>query len=790
MENLITETNILDEAKECFLTYAEEVLTDRAIPSAEDGLLSVQRKILWTMEEVLKMNNSGKTKKSASIVGSTLASSYFHGDASCYGALCKMSQEYLMRYPLIQGQGSLGSQEDNDLRASARYTEAKPSKYADLMFLDYKKKVVPEKETYNGEYMEPVMLPALFPNALVNGREAIGISMAHNSMPNNLTEVCNGIINYIKKNGNITIEELMEDIKGPDFPLGGTIINKKDIKRAYETGKSTVSLKVRGDYVIEDNNIIFTSIPYRTYRNKIKEEINKNIEELDKYIDDFNDESNVGENRLIFTVKDGNNIKTALNKIFKLTSLQTTISFNMNFIVNGTPKLCSLKDLVSEYVKHQESVLLKATEYDKEKAATRLHVIIGLLASIDKIDEVIALIKSSANKTEARNNLINLLAIDSVQADAILDMKLSRLTRIDKTELIEEKKAKELIILECNKIISDKSHRDSIMIKKIEDMRDKYGDARRTKLEDIKIEPEEKEKIEVEPEKCVVVLTKNGGVKRIPSASFRQQSRNSKGTKMQEDAISAIIRTNTVDYLMIFTNRGKMYRLLVDKIPNGTNTSRPTPVSALVDMEIGEKPQVIYSIYKDTDAKYVVFVTKKGIIKKSKLEDFASLKNKKGTSVISFVDNDSLASVFLANEENVIIATENGMGIQFSLNDVSATGKAARGVKGINLKEEDFVAAALSVHDENDDLAIFFENGKGKRILLKEIPKQNRAGKGLKLGSGDKVAAISLVNDKDNILVSGFTNSLYVSAKEIPVFGRTAGGNAIIKGNISTVSKV
>jgi DNA gyrase subunit A len=420
----ITEIDILEESKDNFLTYAEEVLTDRAIPSAEDGLLSAQRKILWTMEDHLKMNSRSKTKKCNAIVGSTLATSYFHGDASCYGVLCKMSQDFLMRYPLIEGQGSLGTQESNDMVASSRYTEARPSKFADLMMNDFKKKVVPEKETYNNEYMEPIVLPAMFPNALCNGRQAIGISMAHNSQPNNLTEVCNAIIKYIQNDG-LTIDELLEVMPGPDFPLAGTVINKKDIRAAFATGKSSVSLKVRGDYEIKDDEIIFTTIPYRTYRNKIKEQIEKNADELEKFIDDFNDESNLGKNKLIFHVKKGIAPEKALLKIFALTDLQTTVSYNMNYIVNGTPKLCSMIDLIKEYITHQTDVLLKATEFDKEKAEARKHVLEGLLVAIEDIDTAIELIKSSNDKNEAEQKLINHFKITSIQAKAILDMKLA-----------------------------------------------------------------------------------------------------------------------------------------------------------------------------------------------------------------------------------------------------------------------------------------------------------------------------------------------------------------------------
>ena len=433
MSDYITEVDILDESKECFLTYASEVLTDRAIPAAEDGLLSAQRKILWTMEDYLKMDSGSKTKKCNAIVGSTLATSYYHGDASCYGVLCKMSQKYLMRYPLITGQGSLGTQENNDMVASSRYTEAKPSEFADLMMLDYKKKPVPTKETYNGEYMEPVVLPSLFPNALCNGRQAIGISMAHSSAPHNLSEVCDAIIAYIE-NPKLTIDNIMEHIKGPDFPLGGTVINKKDIKAALATGKSSVSLKVRGNYTIDGNKIIFTSIPYRTYRNKIKEQLEKNIDEFESCLDDFCDESNIGENRLVFYSK---NTKTLLNKLFKFTDLQTTISYNMNFIVNGTPKLCSIKDLLKAYVDHQNNIIKNIAKTDLEKAKSKEHLLEGMIVATKDINTAIELIKGSDNKDIARRKLMEHFKVSEVQANAILDMKLSRLTKLDKDDLLK-----------------------------------------------------------------------------------------------------------------------------------------------------------------------------------------------------------------------------------------------------------------------------------------------------------------------------------------------------------------
>ena len=795
-ENFITEVDLTEESRECFLTYASEVLTDRAIPSVEDGLLSAQRKILWTMEDFLKMDSKSKTKKCNAIVGSTLATSYFHGDASCYGVLCKMAQEFLMRYPLIAGQGSLGTQESNDMVASSRYTEAKPSKYADLMMNDFKKKVVPEKETYNGEYMEPVVLPSSFPNALCNGRQAIGISMAHNSAPHNLTEVCNAAIHFIEKNGEISLDELMQDIPGPDFPLGGTIINQKDVRTAYGTGKSSTSLKIRGDYEIKGNQIIFTTIPYRTYRNKIKEQITENIEELESVIVDFEDESSVGENKLIFTVKDVASIGTALNKLFALTDLQTTLSFNMNFIVNGTPQLCNLHSLIKYYVQHQENVLLAATAYDKAKAEHRLHILNGLIAAIDQIDKVIALIRASESKSDARLGLMKMLSVDEVQADAILDMKLAKLTRIDKNELLQEKKEKEDLIEELTKIIENKEYRNSLLIKQITTLKNSYGDARRTKLLNIETASKEDKEIEfVEPEQCVVIMSENGLIKRVPSSNFRVQKRNGKGVKTQDDIVNAVIRTNTVDSLMIFTNKGKMYRLLVNDIPVGTNLSKGTPVSTLIEMESGEIPSTIYSIYRDTEAKYVLFVTKNGIVKKTSLEEYIKTKKKNGIVAISLKEGDELAAVSLVKDEDLILVTEMGMGIKFNSAEVSATSRATTGVKGIALAEEDKVVAALAIRDIKDKLAIFSANGLGKKIDLKELPVQKRAGKGLMCykptDATGNITAATLIADEDNILVIGNKKSICISAAEVPELGRASIGNQIIKEEkIKVVNKI
>lgn len=782
--SLITEVDILDEAKDNFLTYAEEVLTDRAIPAAEDGLLSAQRKILWTMEDYLKMDNKSKTKKCNAIIGSTLATSYFHGDIACYGVLRKMAQEFLMRYPLVTGQGQLGTQENNDMFSSSRYTEAKPSKFTDLMMNDFNKNVVPTKETYNGEFQEPIILPSLFPNAICNGRQAIGISMAHNSAPHNLTEVCNAAIALIEK-GELTIDEVLSYIPGPDFPLGGTVLNIKDVRTAFASGKSNISLKIQGDYEIDGQDIVFTSIPYRTYRNKIKEQIEKNIDVLSELINDFDDESNIGQNKLVFHVKDGVSVSKALNKLFLLTDLQSTLSYNMNYIVNGTPKLCSMVDLLHAYVDHQEEVLVNATTFDKEKAEARAHILEGLIAAVDKIDEVIALIKQSAGRTDARIKLMDFLSVDEVQANAILDMKLGKLTRIDKEELVNELKEKKEFIAKCIEILTDKEVRNKVLISKITQLRDTYGDARRTKLLNTDIPKQEKEVVVVEPKDCVVVVTKKNTIKRIDAKNFKAQKRNTTGVKTG-DIVLFSQKTNTQDTLMVFSSKGKMYRVLVDNIPEGTNASNGTPISTLIEFENGEKPMAFTTMTRDTDKKFIFFATKNGTIKKVPLDEYDKMK-RTGIIAISFKDGDELADVTFINQEQMLLVTKNGMAIRFGTAEMPISSRTAQGVKGMKLNDGDSVIAALPIVDPTDYLAIVSKNGLGKKMQIDELTLQNRGGKGL-LCYKEEIAGAEIIKESDNLLINGDKSSIVISGKDIPTLGRVSMGNIMLKNNEQVIS--
>lgn len=766
---MIKEVDILEEAKDNFLTYSSEVLTDRAIPSAEDGLLSAQRKILWTMEDYLKMNKGSKTKKCNAIVGSTLMTSYFHGDQSCYGVLCKMSQDYLMRYPLVIGQGSLGTQENNDMKASSRYTEAKPSVYTDLMMLDFKKNVVPLKETYNGEFMEPVVLPSLFPNSICNGKQAIGISMSHSSCCHNLTEVCNAIVAYIKNN-NLTVDELLTIMPGPDFPLENTVINKNDIKYAFQTGHSKTSLKVRGKYKIKDNIITFITIPYRTYRNKIKEQIEKNIEEFDKILDDFNDESSLGQNKLVFKLKDGVNPEYALSKIFALTDLQTSISYNMNFIVDGTPKLCSMLDLIKYYVKHQINILLKATNYDKIKAEKRKHILEGIILIINNIDKAINIIKNSNNKTIAEENLIKEFNIDAIQAKAVLDIKLSRLTKLDKNDTIKEIEEKNRIINECTKIIEIKEYREKILINKIIELRDKYGDERRTEL--LQLEVPKTSKPNFIPKDIILGIDNHYNIKIIDSlTSFK--------TKRNKENYQYIIKTSTDKNLIVFMADGKTYKVDLKDIEKNLNA-----------IAILSQSGKIIDILEETNKKYLMFVTKNGMLKKTSIEEYKNIR-RNSTSAIKLKDGDEVRKIHYIDDEPIIIITENGQTIYFDTSTIKPVGRAAMGVIGIKLKDGDSVASFAVVENKEYILTVS-TNGNAKKTLLSEYTIQNRGGVGIigyKCSNGDKVADILNVNEKDTIIIYNEAKLIKISCSDVPTFGRNSQGNHIGKyGKITNIN--
>ena len=788
----IIQTPIIGEVEQSFLDYSLSVITDRAIPSAEDGLKPVARRILWDMFDKGYHNNK-KFVKCAQPVGDTMGRFHPHGDSSIYGALVWLSQPWNMRYPLISVHGNNGSR-DGDEPAAYRYTECKLSKMGEEMLADIKKDTVDWQLAYTDVEEEPIYLPGRIPNLIVNGTSGIAVAMACSFAPHNLNEVMDAAI-HITENPECDIKEILNYIAGPDFPTGGTIINKDELPAAYLTGKGRA--RIRGEYKIESDrrgdSIVFTSIPYKVSKEELVKEIDKLCEEGKlENITTIRDESNKDGVRFVIEVAKGVSTEPIIAKLFKLTRLEDTYSFNQVALVNKKPQLLNIKQLLEIYIAHQKDVLLRKTQFELDKVAARIHILEGLLKALEDIDNVIALIKKSESAAAAKVALMAQYNLSEVQAKAILDMKLAKLAKLEKVEIENEKNEK---VLESKRLENILKNPTPSLVEEFNELKKLYGDARRSAITQVASTKEEKEIEFVEPEKCVVIMTEGGLVKRIPSTSFRTQKRNGKGVKTQDDITHAVIRTNTIDSLMIFSDKGKMYRLLVNDVPVGTNVSKGQSIKSLINMDMDEQPAVMYSIYRDTDAAYVLFVTKNGLVKKTSLEEYIKTKKKTGIAAITIKEGDELAAVSLIKDEQLIITTANGMSIRFDSKEVSATSRATSGVKGITLAEGDHVVSAVPVRNLNDKLAIFIESGTAKKIDLSELPLQKRAGKGLMCykptDTTGKVAAATLVEDSDSILILGDKSSICIEASEIPNLGRASIGNLVIKNNkVLSVSKV
>ena len=789
----ILKTPIIEEVEQSFLDYSLSVITDRAIPSAEDGLKPVVRRILWDMWDK-GYKNDKKFVKCAQPVGDTMGRFHPHGDSSIYGALVGISQPWNMRYPLITFHGNNGSR-DGDEPAAYRYTECKLSKIGEEILRDIKKNTVDWNSAYTEEEEEPVYLPGVIPNLLVNGTTGIAVAMACSFAPHNLNEIMDACIKVLNE-PDIKVKDLLNIVNGPDFPTGGLLINKDELATAYTTGKGRA--RVRAEYKIETKNgkdsIVYTSIPYKVSKESLIEDIDKLCEEKKiEGIVSIRDESGNGEVRFVVELAKGVSSAPIIAKLFKFTRLEDTYSFNQVALVNKEPRLLNLKQLIEVYLEHQKDVLKRATQFDLEKVKARIHILEGLILALENIDNVIALIKQSNSPSEAVSKLMTTYHLTEIQGKAIVDMKLSRLTKLEKIELETEKQEK---IKEAERLESILKNPIPELERIFNEIKTKYGDSRRTTITQIAEETkEEKEIAFVEPEKCVVVLTEGGCIKRIPTTSYRTQKRNGKGIKTQDDITNMILRTNTIDSLMIFTDRGKMYRLLVNDIPVGTNVSVGQSIKSLVAMDTDENPAVIYSIYRDTDAKYVFFTTKNGLVKKTTLEEYVKTKKKTGIAAISIKEGDELVSVCLVKDEPMILLTKNGYGIKFSSMEIGATSRATSGVKGITINPDDEVIAALPLRHDTDAIAIISETGLGKKFSSNELPMQKRAGKGLicykPTNSTGFVADGALISDEDNILIIGDKSSICVSATEIPELSRASIGNQIIKNNkVKSISKV
>lgn len=767
--------DLINELGTNFIEYAVAVNTDRAIPDATSGLKPVAKRILWSAFEEGRVFSKPHVK-AARIVGDVMGKYHPHGDSSIYGAMVRLSQSWVMRYPLIDWHGNNGNIA-GDGPAAARYTEARLTKLAeDGLLAGLKKRNVDFIPNYSEDDEEPVTLPAIFPNLLCNPNSGIGVAMACNFLSHNLREVAQAIYDYMDG------KEPM--LPGPDFPTGGIVINANDIPAIMRTGHGSV--KVRAKYKVEKTtNLVFYEIPYGTTIEGLLTEIgavcdNKEIEG----ISDIRDESNKKGLRIVVVCNKGIDPDTIVKKLFAKTNLQTSISYNQVALVDKTPTELNLKQCIEIYLKHNIECLIKEAKFDLDKAKARLEIVNGLLRALENIDNIIAFIKKSASSAAAKDGLIAQYKFTEPQAKAIVDMRLGKLAGLEKVELQNEKTELDNLVEELNILLSNEDKQKETIRTRLAELVKKYGDDRRTELTHIDLKPEEKEIETVMPEDVVVMMTRNGEIKRIAKASFRTQRKGGKGVKTEDDAIMASIATNTIDNLLIFTNKGKMYKLLVDNIPVGTNASRGVGIGSLINIEMDEKAIAITSLDRKTDKKYVVFMTKQGLIKKTLLEEYTQTKRSTGIQAIKIKDGDSIANIEIMNEEEMIVITKKGMSIRFETNDIAAIGRVTSGVRAIKLDEDDEVLVGLPITNNTDQVAVVTGYGYGKKTKIEEFPIQGRAGKGVVIykvtPSTGSVIGAALINDEDNLLLVGKT-SICISATDVPSLGRPATGNMMIK---------
>ena len=793
VDNII-QAPIVQEVEQSFLDYSLSVITDRAIPAVEDGLKPVMRRILWCMQES-GYKSDKQYVKCARPVGDTMGKYHPHGDSSIYGALIGASQPWNMRYPLIDFHGNNGSR-DGDPPAAMRYTECKLSKISEATLDGIKKDTVDWVPNFDETGSEPVYLPGLFPNLLCNGTTGIAVAMACNFAPHNLRQVMDGITAYIRGTATDN-EELAKILQAPDFPTGGTIINQQELASIYRTGKGRI--RIRGDYIVEQtkdrrDRLVFTSIPYKVSKEQLATTIDELCESKDLAgIREIIDESNREGLRFVIELEKGFNADVIANQLYSLTDLETTFSINMVALVNKVPKQLTLIDIIKYYVEHQEDVFRRKNEYDLKKLEQRIHILDGLCMALDDIDNVIKLIKGSKNKAEAHVQLKKKYYFTDEQAEAILGMTLSRLANMEKLAIEQERKDKNAEKALIVTRLSDESVFKKDLITELEAFKNKFGDERRTAVTHIEQTKEEKEVAQIVPEDVVVIVTEAGNIKRIPKKQFKVQKRNGKGVKTQDDITLATIETNTIDVLLAFTTQGKVYRIGVDTIPEGTQSTRGVAISTLVEMAPAEQVAAITSATRTVSmGQYVWFITKRGLVKKTNLSEYVGNKRKAGIQAITLREGDAIISVWVGENSDIVILTKEGMGIRFDGATIGATGRTSIGIQGIKLADNDEAAVGFCTRQtgENSNTNAIWQvfigcsDGTGKRVMVSEFTKQNRAGKGLKITHSGKICTgIFLDSSTGSILLSGNTGSICVNVDDITLGSRMSSTVKLIKDN-------
>lgn len=786
----VKEINISEEMKTSFLDYAMSVIVSRALPDVRDGLKPVHRRILYAMND-LGMTADKAYKKSARIVGEVIGKYHPHGDSAVYETMVRMAQDFNYRYMLVDGHGNFGSV-DGDAAAAMRYTEARMSKISMELLRDINKETIDFKDNYDGSEQEPVVMPARFPNLLVNGVSGIAVGMATNIPPHQLGEVIDGVL-ALSKNPDIDIPELMEYIPGPDFPTGGEILGREGIRRAYNTGRGSITIRAKA--MIEEHangkkSIIVTEIPYQVNKAKLIEKIAELVREKRiEGISDLRDESDRTGMRIVIEVKRDANANVLLNNLYKHTALQTSFGINMLALVDGHPKVLNLKESLHYYLKHQQEVIRRRTEFELKKAEARAHILEGLRIALDHLDEVISLIRSSQTTDIAREGLMTKFSLSHDQAQAILDMRLQRLTGLERDKIENEYQELVARIAELKAILADEEKVLEIIRTELTEVKERFNDVRRTEItfgEDM-IEDEDL----IPQQNIVITLTHNGYIKRLPISTYRQQRRGGRGVQgmgtNDDDFVEHLFTTNTHYTILFFTNRGKVYRLKGYEIPELGRTAKGIPIINLLQIEKGEQISAVIPVEEYNDDWYLFFTTKLGISKRSPLSSFANIR-KGGLFAINLRDDDELIAVRLTDgNKEIIIGTHQGMAIRFHETDVRSMGRTATGVKGITLAENDFVVG-MEILDENEDILIVTENGFGKRTPMSEYRTQSRGGKGLITcnitdRNGPVIALKTTITENDLMIITKSGVVIRIPIDGISQTGRITQGVKLIRLN-------
>lgn len=787
--NLVN-VNLTKEMKTSFIDYAMSVIVARALPDVRDGLKPVHRRILYGMNE-LGVTPDKPHKKSARITGDVMGKYHPHGDSSIYEAMVRMAQWWSYRYMLVDGHGNFGSM-DGDGAAAQRYTEARMSKIALEMLRDINKNTVDFVDNYDANEREPLVLPARFPNLLVNGATGIAVGMATNIPPHNLGETIDAV-KLVMDNPEVTTKDLMEVLPGPDFPTGALVMGKSGIHKAYETGKGSIVLRSRTEIEITKagrERIVVTEFPYMVNKTKVHEHIVRLVQEKRiEGITAVRDESNREGVRFVIEVKRDASANVILNNLFKMTQMQTNFGFNMLAIQNGVPKILSLRQILDAYIEHQKEVVVRRTRFDKEKAEARAHILEGLLIALDHIDEVIRIIRASETDAEAQAELMSKFKLSERQSQAILDMRLRRLTGLERDKIQSEYDDLLALIADLADILAKPERVSQIIKDELDEVKRKFGDQRRTELmvgEVLSLEDEDL----IEESDVLITLSNKGYIKRLDQAEFTAQKRGGRGVQgtgvKDDDFVRELVSTSTHDHLLFFTNKGRVYRLKGYEIPEYGRTAKGLPIVNLLKLDEGESIQTIINVESErSDDAYLFFTTRHGVVKRTSVKEFANIRQN-GLKALNLKDEDELINVLLTEEDtDIIIGTRLGYAVRFKQSVVRGMSRIATGVKGVNLREGDTVVGASVITDQ-DEVLIITEKGYGKRTVATEYPTKGRGGKGMKTANvaeknGPLSGLLTVKGDEDLMIITDTGVMIRTNVANISQTGRSTMGVKVMR---------